>query len=148
MVSRSLWFLVALLLMTAAGVSRAGAVPDRWVGSYSYQYVMGHAAGQPAPAWVFNLMIKADGGCELTWQGYQKDDDILCKASGSEDALRIYYASFAGGDVFNSAGFQVYKPDEKLMELETIKGSGKIFTKWWALNKGGVLRNGVRFERD
>lgn len=148
MAGTNLRVVVVFLLATCAGASRAEAVPDRWVGSYSYRYAMGHAVGQPAPAWVFDLTIRADGSCELTWQGYEKDEDILCKASGSEGDLEIYYASSVDGDISNSSQFPAYRLGEKLMELKLIGESGKIRTKWLALNKGGVLKDGVRFERD
>ena len=119
-----------------------------WAGTYSYQYVTRHAPYAPAPASVFNLTVKSDGSCELTWQGYKKDDDIICNASGTSDELGIYYVSFADGGRSDSSGYEAYKPGEKLMELKRGKPAGKLRTKWRALNEGGVLTDGLRFERD
>lgn len=138
----------ALVWFASTGSGYAGALPQQWIGNYSCQYVMGHAPGAPAPVWVFNLTVKEDESCELTWQGYQKDDDILCKVSGDSKGLKIHFISFADGRVVNSSGNQVYKSGEKLMELKPIVGDRKIWTKWWALNKVNVLRDGVRFARD
>ena len=144
--ARSLRRLLAFWVITTTSFAAAG--PMQWAGSYSYQYVMGHASDAPAPAWVFNLTVKSDGSCELTWQGYQTDDDIICKASGTSDELSIYYVSFADGGTLDSSGYEAYKPGEKLMELKRGKPDGKLRTKWRALNKGGILTDGVRFERD
>lgn len=106
---------------------------------------MGHAVGEAAPAWAFNLTVTANGDCELTWQGYQKNDDILCKASGNTNGLTIYYAGSADGGAGGPAAPLFYRRNEKLMRLEVIKGSAKNLTKWAALNKAGVLTDGVRF---
>lgn len=139
---------IALLSMIVAGVSRATTLPAKWAGSYSYRYVMEHASGAPAPAWVFDLTVKSDGSCELTWQGYQRDDDIICEASGTTNDLQICYVSFADGGTSDPSGFEPYKPGEKLMELKEAVSEGRILTKWWALNKGGALKDGARFEHN
>jgi hypothetical protein len=135
-------------LSIIANASYAGRLPSDWTGSYSYQYVMGHASGAPAPAWVFNLIVKSDGSCELTWQGYQKDDDIICNASGKGDDLQVYYVNFANNETWDRSRSELYKPGEKLMELTRERRSGKLWTEWGALNKGGPLKDGARFERD
>jgi hypothetical protein len=136
------------LLVVVVGAIYAATLPTKWIGSYSYQYVMGHSSGAPAPAWIFNLTVRPDGSCELTWQGYQKDDDIICKASGKSEDLEIYYVSFADGGATNPSGYEAYKQGEKLLELKATKSGGKIWTRWGALNKGDVLKDGFRFERD
>jgi len=135
-------------LTAVAGSCYADVVPTRWVGSYSYQYVMGHAAGEPAPAWDFSLTVKADGSCELTWQGYQKDDNIICKASGENSYLRIYYISFADGTTSDPLRQQAYESGAELVEFKSIKKQGALWTKWGALNKTNILKDGVRFTHD
>ena len=148
MVKQSIAAVMICLLTAVAGSCYAEVVPTRWIGSYSYQYVMGHSVGEPAPAWDFSLTVREDGSCELTWQGYQKDDDILCKASGENGYLRIYYVSFADGTTSDPSGQQAYKPGAKLVQLKSIKNNSVLWTKWGALNKANVLKDGVRFEHD
>ncbi|WP_162877969.1 DUF5991 domain-containing protein [Trinickia diaoshuihuensis] len=114
------------LLVIASRWSHAEVLPEKWVGSYSYQHVMGHAVGEAAPAWAFNLTVTANGDCELTWQGYQKNDDILCKASGNTNGLTIYYTGSADGGAGGPAAPLFYRRNEKLMRLEVIKGSAKF----------------------
>lgn len=137
-----------LVLLAIANTSYAEGLPSQWVGSYSYRYVMGHPSGAPAAAWVFNLIVKPDESCELTWQGYQKDDDIVCEASSKGDELQIKYLSFADGGTSDPSGAAAYKLGETLMELKLGRSGGKLWTKWWGLNKGGILKDGLRFERD
>lgn len=108
---------------------------------------MGHRPGEPAPAWVFDLSIKTDGSCELIWQGYQKDDDIACKAFGSDRDVKIYDSTFVSKDTSGLSGYQPYKPAEQLLELKRTGSDGRLWTKWGALNKGNVLKDGVRFEQ-
>lgn len=148
MVNKFIYSLVIFLSTITSDVSWAGTLPEQWVGSYSYQYVMGHAAGDPAPAWVFDLKVKADGSCELSWQGYQKDDDILCQASADSANLKIFFVNFYNGEASYPDDYRPYKSGEKLLELKMVDSTGKIWTKWGVLNKGGVLKDGVRFSRD
>jgi hypothetical protein len=147
-VTRTLKFGWLLVLSGIGNTSYARALPSQWAGSYSYQYVMGHASDAPAPAWVFNLIVKSDASCELTWQGYQKDDDIICRASSQGDGLQINFVSFADGGTSDPSGSHSYTPGEKLIEIKPGNLGGRLWTKWWALNKDGVLKDGARFERD
>ena len=94
-VSGLMLFIAILFSITGSTTCFAQTVLHQWVGDYSYRYVMAHAPGALAAAWSFNLTVKRDGSCELTWQGYQKDDDMLCKVSGDKKELRVFYSRSA-----------------------------------------------------
>lgn len=142
--SRSAAFLL-LGLIAVRGF--AGVLPEQWVGAYSYQYVMGHRKGELAPAWIFDLTIRADGTCDLIWEGFQVDDHISCTASGSDRYANIYFdKSSSGDDTADTFGGNAYAPGALLMQLR--RGSrGRLQTKWGALDDSHTLKDGVRFER-
>jgi hypothetical protein len=133
-----------LILGLAAGSGFAGTLPERWVGSYSYQYVMGHRKGDLAPSWTFDLTINADGTCELIWEGFQMDDRISCSAVGSDRVVNIYFAKWSNDDTSDSSDRDTYEPGTRLMQLRQGPG-GKLQTKWGALDGAHTLKDGVRF---
>jgi hypothetical protein len=142
-VLRMIFFVIPVSIFS---FSSYGAAPSNWTGEYTYQYVFGHSPGQPAPAWVFDLTIKADGTCELTWEGYQKDEDILCKVSGDEKKIGVYYVSFSDGSTTYPSGYSAYKPGSELFELSSPQN--QLITKWKSIGARNALKDGVRFERN
>lgn len=135
-----------LILGLTTGRGFAGVLPERWVGSYSYQYVMGHRKGELAPSWTFDLTIKADGSCELIWEGFQTDDRISCRASGSDRDVKIYFTKLLSDETSDSSGRKTYRAGTLLMQLRRGPG-GKLETKWGALDDAHTLKDGPRFER-
>ncbi len=102
-----------------------------WDGTYIYEADLGETGGGISAVVEYTLTLAKDK-CQLTIQGYQADESIVCSQAPQNDRVAIRFRSYADGKVTNAYGTQVYKADETLFSLSR-SGGQKLLTQWGAL---------------
>jgi hypothetical protein len=94
---------------------------------------------------------KAGGSAQLTVQGFQTDQTIVCDVEPTDDRIVVKFRSYANGKVVNEFGVAEYRPGEPLLTLARGRDSqkGSITTEWQGLSppREDVPRIGVFFQK-
>jgi len=134
-------FVCFLFVLISGCVS---AEQSDWDGRYVYEASYGDTFSGISAVVVYTLML-GDGRCLLSAKGYQTNEEILCRAHRSKNALTIRFASYSNGDVANIYGVQMYKVGGVLFVL--AKGdSNALLTYWYDLKPdNGSVASGEFF---
>jgi hypothetical protein len=102
---------------------------SEWAGGYGYSGSFWD--GSQSVITEIKLAIGPGRNCSLSWEGFQKDEHILCsvKKGKSDSSADIEFSTYADGSVKNEYGVGAYQPGERLLSLSEDK-SKKIFTTW------------------
>ena len=98
-----------------------------WSGEYSYEAVLGENVAEQAIIVEYVLNVD-DKSCQLSIQGYQVFETIMCDAKDDKKVLSIYFKSYEDGSVKNAYGVELYKPGQRLFWLDN-----EWVTHWDAL---------------
>lgn len=141
----SVVFTLSVFFLSLAPSAYAnGEVLSSWQGKYEYQDSIGQTVGGTAVLVDMTLTVSADGKCELLWQGYQRDDDIICKLLPNKKGLDIGFVSYSNGSItYPATGVAVYQPDDVLFSLS--KQGNNLLTRWAKIRPHGVKQSGEFF---
>ncbi|WP_294261285.1 DUF5991 domain-containing protein [uncultured Sphingomonas sp.] len=136
--------ITAMAMMTAAP---AMAQPG-WNGTYVFESDLGRdAVGQGYAIGVEHRLTLGRGGCRLTAEGFQSNEDIRCTATPTANGLRIAFKGYADGGTTNQYGVAQYKPGATLFTL--TRGKRGVVTTWGAYEPDGIKgKSGVYFRKD
>lgn len=101
-----------------------------WQGGYEYQ--SSFFDGTQSVITDIKLTIRSDGSCSLLWEGFQKDEGIVCKVDKPKEKVRginVEFLSYPDGKIENMYGVEVYSPGERLFSL-LKKSDGTLITVW------------------
>lgn len=100
-----------------------------WEGVYSYEADFGeNVAGEPV---IVEYLLEIDDNfCQLSIQGYQVSEIIVCDAIGTERNLDVMFRSYENGTLKNHYEVQLYNPAQRLFYL---KPGNDLVTYWDAL---------------
>jgi hypothetical protein len=126
-----------------------GAVDVKsWQGSYEYSGSF--FDGIQSVISDITLTIGADGSCSLLWEGFQRDENLVCaivKSAQQADGVDVEFLSYPDGKLENAFGVAVYHPKERLFSL-IKKGDGKLITVWSAkYQPPKTKKSGLFFEK-
>lgn len=119
-----------LLAFVWSSHSYAGdRVSEFWAGYFEYS----NSFWDGSQSVITNLRLKISpyGGCEISREGFQSDDTIICsvKEAAHGDEIGIRFVSYANGDVKNEYGVQPYRKMAPLFYLKKSGVSG-VVTVW------------------
>lgn len=126
MMTRS-YILCFLLLLSGS----ASAEKIQWNGKYVYEFSFGETTPDVVAVVEYALILNGNN-CWLRVQGYQVNDDIICRAEVVEDSVKVRFVSYSNGSVENVYGVQLYKINEILFAL-IGDASGGARTQWGSL---------------
>ncbi|WP_018274884.1 DUF5991 domain-containing protein [Teredinibacter turnerae] len=118
-----IFFLLSLILVSCA---KAG-----WEGNYFCELEQGEAAPGQAVVVEHELTL-GKSSCQLTVNGFQVAEDIVCKYEAIENGIRIQFVSYSNGSTKNRYGIEVYKPLETLFDLHGNQDTP--VTQWASLH--------------
>jgi hypothetical protein len=144
-------FLVLSVFMLATACM-ASSTDNVWHGEYSYSASGGQTAGGSQIMLEITLKIEPQGTkevCELTLEGYQKDETILCTTAIDNSRLALQFKSYADGRVVNKYDVAKYKVGETLFSLENIatkneKKQNRYLAYWGAYTPFGIERKNAK----
>ncbi|MCJ2036644.1 DUF5991 domain-containing protein [Methylobacterium sp. J-068] len=131
--------LPALLWLGIGGAAAAPEAPRAWAGSYLYEHDSGRTVGGSPILVSYRLEIAPGRGhrdCLLRIEGFQTDETIVCKASGTDEAVSVAFHTFGDGRTVNAYGTRLYDVGAPLFELR--RGAGAVLTQWRGLNPSGA----------
>lgn len=115
------FLLVGFLVLPAAN-----AEPD-WQGEYTYEADLGENLAEQSI--IVEYVLEIDGSsCQLSIQGYQVFEIILCDVRSNKKTLSILFRSYEDGSVKNAYGVEIYKAGQRLFWLDN-----ELVTHWDAL---------------
>lgn len=120
----------------------ACAQTESWNGTYEYEALLGENAAEDQVIIEYSFFL-SENKCQVTSQGYQTDEKILCYTEEKSNQLDVKFKSFADGAVENVYGVQIYPPKSTLFKL--VRSDGKITTTWGTLSPDDSLSTGVYF---
>jgi len=106
-------------------------------GVYIFDAVLGGTVGGDTVLISYELTVN-DQKCEITIEGFQITEKLICKAQQSGALLKVYFRSYDTGAIENKYGVQVYKVDGLLLTLDK---NAELTTIW------GDLIPDEKFER-
>lgn len=132
--------ILAVVLATTPGLVNPGSAKDLagrdlgaiWSGGYTYTYDGGRTAGGSAILVEYRLGIAADPkgkACRLDIEGFQTNQTLLCRLSGSESDATVRFESYGDGSTVNAHGVKEYEVGEGLIALRRTS-DGRIVTDW------------------
>ncbi|MGO4580722.1 DUF5991 domain-containing protein [Cupriavidus sp. 2TAF22] len=74
------------------------------------------------------ISIDPGGKCDISWQGFQQDQKIMCTTKAIGNKINILFFKFSDGKTINQYGVAPYSPHECLLSLH--KDDGDLVTKW------------------
>ncbi|WP_156653222.1 DUF5991 domain-containing protein [Methylobacterium sp. Leaf111] len=119
--------------------SAAPEVPGAWAGRYLYEHDGGRTVGGSPIVVTYDLDIAPGRGnrdCLLRIEGFQTDETIVCKASGTDERLSVAFHTFGDGRTVNAYGTRLYEVGTNLFEMR--RGGDAVLTQWRALNPSGA----------
>lgn len=125
-----------------AFASPASAAPEAagaWAGSYLYEYDGGRTVGGSPILVSYRLDIAPGRGnrdCLLRIEGFQTDETIVCKISGSGDTVAVAFHTFGDGRTVNAYGTRLYEVGAPLFEMH--RSAGAVLTQWRGINPSGA----------
>jgi Family of unknown function (DUF5991) len=106
-------------------------------GVYVFDAELGGTVGGDSVVVSYELTVN-DQRCEITIEGFQITEKLICKAQQSGALLKVYFRSYDTGAIENKYGVQVYKVDGLLLTLDK---NAELTTIW------GDLIPDEKFER-
>lgn len=138
--------IILVMCLAIALTSACAKEPiSMWNGEYQYEAYLGKTASQTHVIVNYILVLDNDNSCRLNIQGYQVDNQILCRTVTEGHDIHITFKSYADGALTNPYGIAVYQPDGKLFSLK--KKDGEIVTTWHALKPDDNHTIGTHFKR-
>lgn len=117
---------IFVLLGMLWGVT-ACAGHSEWSGEYIYEADLGENVAEQSI--IVEYVLDVDGNsCQLSIQGYQVSEIVLCTADGSKTTLNILFKSYEDGSVKNAYDVEIYKTGQRLFWLDN-----ELVTHWDAL---------------
>ncbi|WP_331344051.1 DUF5991 domain-containing protein [Cellvibrio sp. UBA7661] len=114
-------------LLVGALLSFTASANPVWHGSYGFDLDL--SGGIPDRLMFVEYVLNVDDkSCQLSIQGYQVFETIMCDAKDDKKALRIYFKSYEDGSVKNAYGVELYKVGQRLFWLDD-----ELVTHWDAL---------------
>ena len=105
----------------------ACASHPKWQGSYIYEADLGKNVAEQAV--IVEYVLEIDGSsCQLSIQGYQVFETILCDARSNKKTLNIQFRSYEDGSVKNAYGIEIYKAGQRLFWFDDA-----LITYWDAM---------------
>ncbi|WP_366919977.1 DUF5991 domain-containing protein [Burkholderia cepacia] len=139
--------IIALCLVISVPFARAcdGDVGRGWQGRYEYQD--GFSDGIQPIITQITLVVRDGKECGLMWNGYQKNEEIVCSTRAERGSMEIRFVSFAGGEIENEFGVVQYRKGEVLFTLERTRDQ-RLLTTWGErFVPPGVKKSGRYFSR-
>lgn len=132
--------ILAAVLATHPGMVSAGSAKEPagkdlgaiWSGGYTYTYDGGRTAGGSPILVEYRLGIAADPkgkACRLDIEGFQTNQTLLCRLSGSESDATVRFESYGDGSTVNVHGVKEYEVGEGLIALSRT-ADGRVVTEW------------------
>jgi hypothetical protein len=117
---------VVFILGLLWGVTACASNP-KWQGSYIYEADLGDNVAEQSIIVEYVLEID-DSSCQISIQGYQVFETILCDTQDDKKILSILFKSYEGGSVKNAYGIEVYQAGQRLFWLDK-----ELVTHWDAM---------------
>lgn len=122
MIIKRVFFILGLLWGVTACASNT-----KWQGLYIYEAELGENVAEQPVIVEYTLEID-DSSCQLSIQGYQVFETILCDARSNKKTLNILFRSYEDGSVKNAYGVEIYKTGQRLFWLDDA-----LITHWDAM---------------
>ena len=116
-------------LISAFWIISACAENASWNGTYVYEATLGDTVGGDSAVVTYTVTI-APNKCELSIEGFQTSDSLICKAKDMDNKLSVNFQSYADGSIKNKYGVAIYKVGDLLFQLNRTKD---LITTWGAL---------------
>jgi hypothetical protein len=134
-----------LALAVAAGtVASAAFAASPWDGTYLFEQAIGTGSGG-LKLFVNHTLKLGPDGCRVEAEGYQTNEELICKATPNGDKLDVFFVSYADGKTLNVHNVKIYEPNQKLFTLKHKGKDGAVTTEWagYSMNKtiGAKLGN-------
>ncbi|WP_315764372.1 DUF5991 domain-containing protein [Sphingomonas sp. Y38-1Y] len=139
---------LAIAALAIMGAAAPLAAQPGWTGTYVFDADLGRdALGKGISIGVeHRLVLGGRGGCRLTAQGYQSNEDIRCTAVPTRGGMRITFKSYADGSIKNQYGVTRYQPGATLFTL--TRGPRGVVTSWGAYEPDGIKgKTGTYFRK-
>jgi hypothetical protein len=128
------------LFWVGGGIAAALAeAPQPWAGSYRYEHDAGRTVGGSPIIVTYRLDLAPGRGnrdCLLQIEGFQTDETLVCKATGTGDSVVVAFHTYADGRIVNAYGTRLYEVGAPLFELR--RDRDRILTQWRGLNPTGA----------
>ncbi|MGU3360514.1 DUF5991 domain-containing protein [Methylobacterium sp. M6A4_1b] len=131
--------LACLMAALTAATAAAPEAPRAWAGRYLYEHDGGRTVGGSPIVVTYQLDIAPGRGnpdCLLRIEGFQTDETIVCKASGTAESVAVVFHTFGDGRTVNAYGTRLYEVGTDLFEMR--RGGDAVLTQWRALNPSGA----------
>lgn len=125
---------VSISFASAVLLSTAAAAAGPWDGTYLFEQPIGPGAGG-MQLFVDHKLTIAPNTCRIEADGFQTNEQLVCKATANGDKLDVAFVSYADGKTVNVHGVKIYEANQKLFTLGH-KGSA-VTTEWagYSMNK-------------
>ena len=143
--SRALIIALCLVIFTNFAMASAGDVGRGWQGRYEYQDNFSDGI-QPILTKI-TLVVRDDQECRLVWNGYQKNEEIVCATRTERGSMEIRFVSFADGDIENEFGVVQYRKGEVMFTLKRMRDQRLVTTWGERFIPPGVKKSGRYFSR-
>ncbi|WP_431821324.1 DUF5991 domain-containing protein [Burkholderia sp. F1] len=139
--------LLFLIFAAASSPCFSEGVGEVWEGDYEYSNSFWD--GVQSVITDINLKISSNGGCSVSWEGFQKDEKIICSVGKDSvgGGVIIRFVSYSNGDSKNEYGVEVYKPKARLFSLVRLNKNPIITTWGEAYRPPKTKRSGVYFKK-
>lgn len=118
-----------LALISTFWIISACAENLSWNGSYIYEAALGDTIGGDSAVITYTLVV-ASNKCEITIEGFQTSESIICKTKELENKLDVNFQSYSDGSVKNKYGISLYKVGGLLFRLNR---TDNLTTTWGEL---------------
>lgn len=137
-----------LVSLIPACYAQEGFKVSTWQGDYEYSDSF--SDGNQSVITDIKLKVGPDGSCSILWEGFQKDESIVCKVNKSAlkgSGIDVDFVSYSDGKVENEYGVAVYGSKERLFSL--IENGGKGLETVWSekYQPPKAKRSGVFFKK-
>ena len=119
----------SFILISAFWIISACAENASWNGSYIYEASLGDTVGGDAVVVTYKLTV-APEKCEVSIEGFQTSESIICKTKALDNLLDVNFQSYADRSTKNKYGIAIYKVGSSLLQL---KRSDNLITTWGEL---------------
>ena len=116
-------------LISAFWIISACAENASWNGTYTYEAALGDTVGGDSAVVTYTLTI-APNKCEISIEGFQTSESIICKTKALDNLLDVNFQSYADGSTKNKYGIAIYKVGDSLLQL---KRNENLLTIWGEL---------------
>lgn len=126
---RCLVRLAFFYLVVVSTACSSKTIDKTWFGEYEYRNSFWD--GNQSVITDITLKVSPDGGCSISWEGFQKSEQIICSADFDlkKNGLSINFISYSNGSYENEYGVVVYKPKSRLFLL-TRSNRNVVLTTW------------------